>query len=396
METSRASFNGSKHLLQIFLFFLLSASGYPQYIDIIPNYGSPETYFKIDNLWNINLSKQFTDNNYYFLSLRLYNDNHQLLAKSKTKSFQISTPLFNILTNLNVTGTFETEWTDPGFFRIIQKTGGFLPAGNYFIEYTLLATTPGCNWAGEVLLKKNFPLQIESFHQIELLYPPNNDTIHTSFPVLMWLPIAPFSDDIHYTLKLAECTQNPMQDIFLNQPYLEIQNLKTNQIIYPASARKLEQGKKYVWQVIAMNSQQQIMATSTPFVFFTNKPKKKQTITLNPLFSYIELNDDLNNQWFFVSSDTLFLSLYEPNNPEASHSQLAIELSPLQPDQKNEIVSPPILPTRNIKNGMNFFYITLQNIKNGQYLMSICLNPKNSNQSKGNKPCRTIYITIKK
>lgn len=336
-------------------------------VELSKNYANTESYFSIENLWDIELISSNSGNGYYFITLKLMNENYQLLYKSKTQSFQIKNNPFSLLANIGVISPLQSEWIDANYYNSIKKSGGMLLPGKYYVEYTLLSTVAGCNWAGEVLFKKVFPLSIEYFNQIELVFPPNEDTLYTTFPNFMWLPLAPYQAGIRYHIKVAEVTtEKPEQSIFLNIPYLNISSYSDHQLLYPASARKLEKNKKYVWMVDALNEKNEILATSRPFSFYIKDTPAKDTLHLHPSFSYLEITDNIQDRWIDISNDTLFIAYRHKGK---NQDVLTIQFKKLNPPETSKVKN--IQHGIRLNNGTNLYTLLLSDIQEGIYEVKI-------------------------
>ncbi len=366
MNTSKNTF-----IIVAFTCYILISNAFCQnIIDLQKYYSDVEEYFRPENLWNVEIQKPNIDNHFYFLTLKLYSENNILLYKSKTQTFQITQNPYILQTHFSNIFPFESEWIDDNYYRQIQSSGGMLLPGNYIIEYILLSTVAGCNWAGEIILKKNFKLSIQYFNQIDLLYPPDGDTILTSFPNFVWLPITPYNKNIQYDIKVVEVNSNPDQDIFLNLPFLEVKKLYTHQITYPASARKLENNKKYVWVVTALNSDNKIMAISRPFVFYVKGNSKNDTIKLNKNFSYIQLTNNIQNQWFEILSDTLFITIDYKGNDEGQNMSIYLKPKKKKKTRNEYIIIKPGSSLR-LKNGWNLYEIPISQLEEDEYQVEI-------------------------
>jgi len=89
-----------------------------------------------------------------------------------------------------------------------------------------------------------------------LVYPTNNDSISTRFPMFQWTPsVVPHGYNLHYSFRLVEVLpgQTPLQAINANIPQYENKNVLTTSLAYPANALELLRGKKFAWQVQALD-----------------------------------------------------------------------------------------------------------------------------------------------
>ncbi len=90
-----------------------------------------------------------------------------------------------------------------------------------------------------------------------LIYPFDGDTVRSAYPVFQWQPAAaPSNFPIHYVLTIAEVTgtQTPLQALSASEYYqYQADNLTQTSLSYPPDALPLEDGKKYVWQIRALD-----------------------------------------------------------------------------------------------------------------------------------------------
>ena len=69
-------------------------------------------------------------------------------------------------------------------------------------------------------------------------------------PMFVWTPITPTPME-GYTLKIVEIIGEQSADNAMktNKPYFIQDNINSTSFQYPVSAKQLEDGKKYAWQV---------------------------------------------------------------------------------------------------------------------------------------------------
>lgn len=367
------------------LFLLISNVISAQYVDIFSNYSS-ESYFPYYDIWNVEIHTDIPYEQYYFVKVELRNDQQNLLMISRTKAFLFSSAKspYNIIYHRNENGNYEYEWIDPAFYKSIQQTGGFLPPGNYEINYKLLATTEGCNWAGKVLFNKNFYLNINLFNLIDLVNPPNKDTLTTNYPTFVWLPLSPPSaGNITYTIKLVEVKEGltPEESINTNLPVYENQNLSTTSHIYPISARILEHSRQYAWMVTAyINSKLAAYSPVYSFYLLLDKttPPKPQS---DPF--YIELTPYSTPQTIELHNDYLYISYILRENKSGKLNYKIIN-SKTRKELINEELQPLI-----IGQGKNLYQIDISRLPD-KTLYELII------KATDNTDIRTLYFYLKK
>jgi hypothetical protein len=89
-----------------------------------------------------------------------------------------------------------------------------------------------------------------------LIAPANGDTVQTQYPVFQWMPCQlPAQYQLHYVLRIVEILpgQIPEQALVANVPQYENSNILATNFQYPIDALQLQAGKKYAWQVQALD-----------------------------------------------------------------------------------------------------------------------------------------------
>ncbi len=92
----------------------------------------------------------------------------------------------------------------------------------------------------------------------QLISPANSALQNFNMPLLFtWmLPTIKAGNDFSYKLKMVEIigSQSPDAAINANLAWLEKTDIKTTMLQYPLTAKKIEKGKKYAWQVQLVNN----------------------------------------------------------------------------------------------------------------------------------------------
>lgn len=137
---------------------------------------------------------------------------------------------------------------------VAGNTAGILPAGKYTICYSLIA---GHDKTGLPVSEACVPAEIEPLAPPQLTAPADTSWVESRYPNFTWLPPAPAAmvPQLHYEILLAEMKegQNAYDAIQKNTPVYMQRYLSTAFLLYPSSARSLEPGRRYAWQVIARN-----------------------------------------------------------------------------------------------------------------------------------------------
>jgi hypothetical protein len=88
---------------------------------------------------------------------------------------------------------------------------------------------------------------------INLIDPPNKDSLKEYHPMLSWIANYSFSTELSYRIRVAEIKQgqNAVNAILRNQPVYSENNLVQNTAVYPVYAKPLAANQPYAWAVDA-------------------------------------------------------------------------------------------------------------------------------------------------
>lgn len=137
-------------------------------------------------------------------------------------------------------------------YRGIVENTGTVPSGDYHICVEIVDSA-----SRQVLAKDCFDQRVEQMSPPILQLPDNGETVLDSLPNFSWLPPSPIPLDmaskVRYKLKIVEIygVQTPQQAMQANPSHFERNDIIPPLFIYPFSARKLEAGKKYAWNITA-------------------------------------------------------------------------------------------------------------------------------------------------
>jgi hypothetical protein len=131
--------------------------------------------------------------------------------------------------------------------RLVRQSSYF-PEGEYEYCFRILSeskTNP------EILGEQCFDHIVEPLTPLFLIEPYNKQSICDKRPVFTWQPSMPAIPGSQYRLTLAEIKpgQNFQEALVYNIPLINQSNIVAPMLLYPPSARELEESKKYAWQV---------------------------------------------------------------------------------------------------------------------------------------------------
>ena len=199
----------------------------------------PPGQYNIEQLWRARVTNP--DNTTYesWFEGFVYEASQGQVFYARTKKFQLPTG-----TRIYMYRDVQIEHTDnaPGYERFAAQTGG-LPPGTY--TFVLLLNAFG--------ISDTVSFEVKPMSPPRLIAPRDGDTVTTPYPQFVWTPPSPASPGVTYDLKLAEVMQGqtPEEALLANKPWLVQSRLSVTSLKYPTSARALDKGKAYAWQVAA-------------------------------------------------------------------------------------------------------------------------------------------------
>ncbi len=172
---------------------------------------------------------------------------------------------------------------DVAFAEALQKNGGYLPVGDYIVEYILLATNAECTWIGPVLARAEYPLHLGSELAIWLVTPADGDTIRADAlpPVFTWQVGGVLPSGGRFRVRVASVAspQRRMHVLMDEGIVWEAQDLVQPAWVPHGMLPQLEEGW-YVWQVEAYQSDGSVIGVSPVWTFYvaaSEAPVRRQS-----------------------------------------------------------------------------------------------------------------------
>ena len=143
------------------------------------------------------------------------------------------------------------EWWDPELEKTLIRAP-ILPEGKYE------ACVYVYKWGGKELLTKCcISFESKPVSPPRLIAPKDGATLKEKYPLFQWTPPTPTFPGVTYTLRIVEVPKGMPESISEEELQLcptthEEKDIRRTSFTYPLSARKLEKGKRYAWQVVAM------------------------------------------------------------------------------------------------------------------------------------------------
>lgn len=186
----------------------------------------------------------------------------------------------------------------------LLKTQNKLPADKYIACVTLKSDQI------EAVFSDCYEVEVESIDNLFLVYPYDEDTIQTKYPVLNWRHLQPFSilkpsESFNIVVCERKKDQEKEQAIIENKPLFSRQNLQNHSVNYPPDAVSLERGKTYVWMV-TKTYRSEVVAESETWEFTLD------TIETPKITKYIVLENKATSSVYLLESNTIYFKFEEP------------------------------------------------------------------------------------
>jgi hypothetical protein len=290
----------------------------------------------------------------------LYNSNNELL-------FTVRSSTFTLKAGLN--GSFDgsrkiigADYTSNNQSIYIRTTHG-LSSGTFKICVEIILTK-----TSEPM--DQFCEEIESdFNQyLYLVYPPDNDSIETLTPILVWSHSEPFnvlSQTEYFRVVVSEVNVNQSAEeaVITNTPLMAKNYLGTHTLQYPYDAKQLQKGKQYAWQVQKLSNG--VIINKTEAWKFSIIPDR--VVADN---KYASLKKTLDAAYYTAENNKVFFK-FEEEYVSGNISCIIYDSkrTAIQPTAKNEGVKTSGLNFK--QNGYNRYEINLNelDIKKGFYTL---------------------------
>ncbi|HRP55598.1 hypothetical protein [Agriterribacter sp.] len=243
-----------------------------------------------------------------------------------------------------------------------NNTEGLLAAGKYMICYTLVVSS---NKTGLPVSEACVPVEIDPLTPPLLITPADTSWVESRYPNFTWLPPSPAAmvPQLHYEILLVEMKegQNAYDAVQKNTPVYMQKYLSAAFLLYPSSARSLERGKHYAWQVIARNGEAYVQKTEA----WSFKVKPTDTIVNLDTVAYPKLKKGYDAHSYICRNNIKF----EYNN-ETGDSSVKVTIYEWQGEPGRETENRLI----RMKPGQNFIEMEMSTRKyknRQQYLIEV-------------------------
>lgn len=263
--------------LVLVLFACASDRSYSQMI-IIPETQSAGIIVK-QQLWSVLLNNLSGESKQVVLHITVTDMiNSQPLMQATSNIFSLGTGAKRVTYNNLLPMNY--SFIAP-LFAADRQLSQPLPVGEYLVCYDLIDAG---NAKYTQLASECIRVIAEPLSPPQLVQPANETVLNDSRPLLTWTPPAPIHifTSLSYTIIVSPLytNQSPQEALQRNIPVMTISSAN-NSIPYTSSFTDLEPGKKYVWQVAAMDGNR-FAGKSEVWLFSIMPDSVKQIVNQSP------------------------------------------------------------------------------------------------------------------
>ncbi len=200
---------------------------------------------RVKDLWSVNVRN--TTAGPITLTLRgtVDESSEGRIVEGRTGQFVLQANESRVFNADNVPGGGKYTWNNRRFQEAIVRSGSS-PSGSYTI--CIYAEDRSGRQLGQDCIQQTVMISQAPV----LINPRQNEVLKTgTSPSFTWMQPAPSIQGTVYTLRMVEVIgeQSPIDAMARNPSLFEQNGLRMATLQYPPSARKLEVGKRYAWQV---------------------------------------------------------------------------------------------------------------------------------------------------
>jgi hypothetical protein len=288
--------------------------------------------------------------------------------KRSGKVVTISTAPFALLPGVNgidrnaVSGA-SIRFAENNMARLLRQSGVF-PEGEY--EYCFQLYKYDKNNRGEFLGESCFDYLVEPLTPLFLIEPYNKEKTCDKRPTFTWQPSLPVIAGSQYRLTLSELKSNQVasEALVYNLPLINQSNILSPMLIFPPSAKELEEGKSYAWQVTVYK--EGLIINRSEIWEFTIKCN--DTPKVEPEDGYRDIEDLAKGNYYIANGKVKFAVYNAYGETDLKYSMLCLN----KPDQSFKH-----LPKVKLKKGNNNIIIDLSDndsfIDGNHYILTVRL-----------------------
>jgi hypothetical protein len=209
----------------------------------------PPNQLRATDIWNLTLTNTTRNNIVVTISGTLEEAGAGIIVDGTSKPISLQPGTKRITYDDVKSGNVNFK---SGKWREAFTRTGNTPSGDYTICIQVK------NESGEEIGSDCIEQRVEIISSLILISPTDEETIPAEQqPSFTWLTPMPVpSGQITYKLKIVEIlgNQSPEEAMLRNRAWFEKPDIRSTMFQYPISARKIEAGKKYAWQIFAMQN----------------------------------------------------------------------------------------------------------------------------------------------
>ena len=256
-------------LLAIFsLFFVLSSRSQ---VVIVNVYQPPYNQWNVADMWNLTLTNTSSESLKVYLYGTVESITDGLIFEGTSAVFGL-TPHFSGRIEPYRLEPVDADYSNAEYEEIVMKTGT-MPEGTYTICVYVKDARTNEELGSDCIIR---PIKQPS--PPELINPQDEGTLTEQLPIFLWTPPMPLrmGEFVTYQLNIVELLdgQVPIEAMEANPAWFTDKNIISTSYQFPISARPLEPGKSYAWQVTAINEKQNYEIGKSEVWSFTFKKEE--------------------------------------------------------------------------------------------------------------------------
>lgn len=238
-------------LLAIFILFF-SINSHSQAV-IVNVYQPPPNQWNVADLWNLTLTNTSSESIKVYLYGTVESITDGLIFEGTSAVFGL-TPNFSGRIDPYRLEPVDADYSNAEYEEIVMKTGT-MPEGTYTICVYVKDAQSDEELGRDCIIQPITPTSPP-----ELINPQDEGTVTEELPIFLWTPPMPLrmGEFVTYQLRIVELLdgQEGYEAMEANPAWFVQKGITSTSFQLPISARPLEPGKSYAWQVTAINETQ--------------------------------------------------------------------------------------------------------------------------------------------
>ncbi len=246
--------------------------------------------FSMDELFQVTVVNPTNNGVEAIFDIRLEDRNHNLILSATSAPILWKKGATAFSNSVRASMRFVYEKTP--LSSTLRETSR-LPFGNYILCYRCLDVKDQST-LGLACRERN----IKPMLPPELVNPTNGDIVETLQPLLLWRgPLPLQSQGVSYSLRLVEQPSgrtDALNAVQTRPPLLNLSQLNSAFLPFPMTAKPLEDGKTYAWQVEAWHGKQSL-GTTDAWSFQVKLPTVATVAPIRENYCWVKEEEDGNH-----------------------------------------------------------------------------------------------------